>query len=103
MEGRWAQLTIDAHIAKAIDYSRPIKPFIEAAILRRIELQRDFLASQLYPVVNDEGKQLDRTEGWATQLYQRFKPWAGPETENEEQATLLDKIAYLEERRKQNG
>ena len=40
LEGRWAQLTVDAHIAHAIDYSRRVKPFIERVIHDELERRR---------------------------------------------------------------
>jgi len=103
LEGRWAQLTIDAHIAKAIDYSRPVKPFIERAVLAQMDLIRDLRYSALYPALSEDSEgELLRTKEWVEHLKQRLKPWMEKQTvQNSTEATLLDEIAFLEEHRKE--
>ena len=102
MEGRWAQLTVDAHIARALDYSRPVKPFIENIILDRMELERELEYSVLYPVVDESnGEEILCTKAWIDRIKRKLKPWLNPDKlEEAKQETLLDKIAYLEEQRK---
>ena len=77
LEGRWAQLTVDAHIAGAIDYSRPVKPFIEQLILDRMEVFRNISRAQIYPVFDDDqGSQCFMTKAWTeNHVEDELFPW----------------------------
>ena len=98
MEGRWAQLTIDAHIAGAIDYSRPVKPFIELAVLERMDLLRDLQYSALYPALSEDKEgELIRTNEWVTRLKTKLKPWLNNIPIKTREEDLREKIAFLEQ------
>ena len=76
MAGRWAQLAVDAHIARAIDYRKPIKNFIEKAIHDRLELKRFVDAAKLFPCAgNDEKTVIYMPANISNNLREELFPW----------------------------
>lgn len=53
MEGRWAKLTLHAHINKTIDLNKPIHPLAEALIFRHTEAMLELELAKLYPLYDD--------------------------------------------------
>jgi hypothetical protein len=100
LEGRWAQLAVDAHIAHAIDYSRPIHPLAEAVIFERLEVLRRLSGAALYPNVTNEGKQMYLASDWAQFINGVITPWDELEKKKAQQVTTTEEqmregIEYL--------
>jgi hypothetical protein len=75
LEGRWAQLAIDAHIAHAIDYSKPINPIAEYAIHQRLELDRKLAVAQMYPHLNEQNDRVELSGKWVESMKKRLLAW----------------------------
>ena len=55
MEGRWARLTLQAHLQGAIDLKREISPLAESLIFNQLEVKLFKDAIKLYPALDDDG------------------------------------------------
>lgn len=97
MEGRWAQLTVDAHIAHAIDYSRPVKPCVERAIHKALLTKRRLYAPLLYPSISEDGHQILLTTGYIDKIVKEgLFPWeSDAQVEEAPQENIQDRINYL--------
>ena len=54
MDGRWAQLAVDAHIAHAIDFTKPVKRFAEKAVFDILEIKRLTAALTLLNILTEK-------------------------------------------------
>jgi hypothetical protein len=98
LEGRWAQLTVDAHIAHAIDYSKPVKPFIEEAILDRLEIGRNAELASTYPVIADDGSRNFLKASWVSEnIEDRLLSWSLQKTPTVPSVNIYDRISQLKE------
>ena len=55
MEGRWARLTLQAHLQGAIDLRKEISPLAEALIFNQLEVKLFKDALSFYPALDKEG------------------------------------------------
>lgn len=53
MEGRWARLTLQAHLQGALDLTKPVSPLAEALIFNQIEVKLFMDTLSVGPVVSD--------------------------------------------------
>lgn len=54
MEGRWAKLTLCAHLNKYIDITKPSDPIIEELILRYTKVSEELKFCQVTPTLTPE-------------------------------------------------
>ena len=55
MEGRWARLTLQAHLQGAIDLRKEISPLAESLIFSQLEVKLFKDALSVYPALDNEG------------------------------------------------
>ena len=70
MEGRWAKLTLYAHLHKFIDITKDIHPVIEHTIFNYIESTENLKTLAGYPLIDSE----------KDELYYVNKEWIKPYT-----------------------
>lgn len=107
MEGRWAQLTVAAHIAHAIDYSKPVSALAEEAIFAELEFQRRTERLKYYPVLDEDGKLLYATRESIQWMIDRLSYTPTTSTNSTDtgsvQSEMLQGIELLEKYKKLHG
>ena len=106
MDGRWAQLAVEAHIAHAIDYSKPRNKAAEKAIFDNLEIKRIVATLPLIRTAS----QKEETERLKNMIVGAILPWYGITTatatdnNNPFNPDKLKKLqAYNQQLKQQNG
>ena len=69
MEGRWAKLTLCAHLNKYLDITKEIHPIAEELVLRYTEASEYLRIAMLTPMLDESGEHLQyNTAQWINQL-----------------------------------
>ena len=100
MAGRWAQLTTAAHIAHALDYSRPVNIVAEKAVFNALELERDLTLAQLFPVIDADGGRYELSKAWRQHLASRLMSWEYGKANVPHEPSLAERVVAFEEYQK---